>query len=164
MEILIVVIIVMLLSGGAAIKKTKDNRIRNESVTMQLVIDNLPDCFTKSDNKEFKEKNAQAQLTKHYKQLFEGVTQSPSLSDGDYGDLEIGLKIGIELKTARSLKEPKERHRLSGQLDSYIAKYGSKKVLVVVAVEDIYMDKPMLENLRETVTSKGAFFELIDVV
>jgi hypothetical protein len=158
---------IIFIAGKKALKKDKDGRIQDESVTIDILLSEMKDFKVETLDRlklGYTEKSIQKQLDTYLKMRFVNVVTEYGIEslNGLKIDFDIGKgKVGIELKLANSLFKSTGLQRLTGQLEDYIeGKYNEKNLIVYVFGEEHHQnDRTVLEKIENKITSKGVRYQ-----
>jgi len=78
-------------------------------------------------------------------------------------DIDVGARVGVELKLASSLTRASEAYRLVGQALHYRKRYNSELIIGVAGVSS-ELSEPMLGELRELLSSLGITVALLQAL
>jgi hypothetical protein len=161
------VLFIIAMSQSKKAKKDDDGRIEDDSITIDLILEEIKDFKVKLDPKlklGYTEKRIQQQLDKYLKSKFVNVVREYGIEglNGLKIDFDIGKgKVGIEIKLANSLFKSAGLQRLVGQLEDYIeGKYNKGNLIVLVFGENHHKeDRTVLEKIENKITSKGVKYK-----
>lgn len=169
MEAIIVILIVVGIIAATKVKRTKDGRIKKESVKLDLVLEELDD-FAAGLNKRAKkngytENSIQKELEQYLYKRFEHVTPQYKLEGTSSAiiDFDISGKVGIEIKVADSVFSARGLHGLIGQISIYSdRKYGDDIIVVLFAEKRHRLEVAKMREIEESVKRIGATFVVKD--
>jgi len=164
--VIIAILFIIILAGAAKIKTTDDGKIKDESVTVKLVLEKIEQFKIELNPKlklGYTEKSIQKQLDTHLKNNFEHVIREYGIEgiNGTKIDFDIGHgKVGLEIKLADSVYKSSGYQRMLGQLQEYTnAKYKKKNLIVLVAGSDQQKkETAMITKLKANIENNNAIF------
>ena len=111
------------------------------------------------------ERKLHSLISNHLKQTFHSVSSEVSIGDLKTTkiDIEVGQKIGIELKMAKSLDRSSELQRTIGQVTyEYIKKYPGSCLLVVVGGPAVSRTSRVVKELSTAVKKQKSNFYYLE--
>jgi len=165
------VVLIVFAIASKQIKKDKEGRIEDDSVDIDVVIEELEDFKVEINEKlkyGYTEKSIQKQLLSYLRERFVHVTEEYGIEGQNATkiDFDIGQgRVGVEIKIALSVYKTADLHRLSGQIEDYIKyKYDQDNLLVIIFGEKKHTaDRAMMNRVREKVEDKNAGFLYIEI-
>ncbi|MGH1337380.1 MAG: hypothetical protein ACRBFS_14755 [Aureispira sp.] len=157
--------------GASQIKKTKDGKIKDESITPKLVLEKLEE-FTITLKPHLKygytEKSIQKQLDIYLKSYFKHITREYEIEgiSGTKIDFDIGRgKVGLEVKLADSIFKSAGYQRMLGQLQEYSsAKYRKNNLIVLVAGStEQGEERAMIAKLKANIENNNAIMLFVKI-
>lgn len=166
--------------GGAAVywlyfkvHRDDDGRIEDKSVTVDRVLETLAGFKGTSANGTFTEAMIQKQMFDFLQKHFVHVKREHGLEGSNTLkiDLEVGRKIGIEIKVASTLFKSANLHRLDGQINNYLkSKYEtaisldkSDLIVAVVGTAEDAKQRVYLDDVRDLVEKKNVSYIFLKV-
>jgi len=153
-------------SSAQKLKTLNPNLIQDKDVTLKKVLSEVESYIPKLSDKlkyGYTETSIENDLARFLQEKFQSVERQHGIGGNRRGDIDVGCgQVGIELKTARQLQNPKDRDALRGQMQTYAEHYKSpSKVILVIIGEELDRRNVKIREIEEYYRSKGFEFDFI---
>ncbi len=156
--IIIGAIVLLFYLGIKYFSKPKADKIEDDEVNVDLIKGLLANYKFKRTSKKknsYKEEDVQADLFKYLKSKIENVSQQYILEGITKNAIDFDLgsgKIGLELKTARSIIKEEQRQRAIGQMIFYMQrKYKEGNYILAIVGEPEFVNSSSYKDISKTV-------------
>lgn len=138
------------------------NLIQDKDVNVKQVIEHIREVkpqIVKGRKDGFTEKDIEKQMYMHLKAKYQTVTTQYGIDGGKFIDFDLGRnKVGVELKIGQKCIKSAEADRLKGQIMSYVKKYSSSNLIVVVAGFDEEYDATSIQDISIFLQQQNSHF------